>query len=270
VNIDFMPERSDLSGNLIEADSACSLNIRFPDGRHKEFVVRLDEAEELAAKGRDPPTAPLRIGRSASGAARAIAKWALLSLVGVLVVQALIKQWSDRQKELELKTSLASDIGTSAHQAFAEARTIAYLPKSEHRPARKLVLLTAWISDEGRIDATFRSYLKDEPATDEWVDFRDALYSYLLLACCQEPDDRQTGLDKLTDALQDQGSTVSLEKKMWHTLYCGPHCDGYAEAYDSLGLEILKTAPYRTIEASHPKGFSDGFRDFMHDAIPGY
>jgi hypothetical protein len=267
--------RSDLSGDLIEGDSACRLEVRFPDGRRKELVVRLEEAEDIAAKGRDAPSTKRRVGSSASEAARSISKWVLLSLVGVLVVQAVTKQWSDRQKELELKKSLASDIGTSAYQAFAQARSIAFLPESDRTTERKLLVLTAWIRDEGRIDATFRSYLQPpdvHQATTEWISFRSALYKYLLLACCQKADDRKARLREVTDALREQGSAVlpPHEADAWHTLGCGPSCPRYATAYDWLGRQVLRSAPYRAIEASHPKGFSDGFGDFVHDAIPGY
>jgi hypothetical protein len=276
VNIRAVPGRSDLTGKAIEGDAARRLDVRFPDGRRRELLVTAEEADDLAGKGRDTSSRGGRIARTATGVGRPLVKWVLLSLLGVLVVQALTKQWSDRQKELELKKSLVSDIGSSAYQAFAEARTIAFLPREQRTRERRLVVLTDWIRDEGRIDGVFRSYLAPtakHPATRQWIDFRNALYSYLRLACCESADGRRAQLDGVTASLRGRGQTTSLppnESGRWQTLDCGPGCAGYAAAYDWLGRQVLLSAPYRAIETSNPTGFSNGFRDFLHDAIPGY
>jgi hypothetical protein len=267
--------RSALSGKPIEGDAASEVELLLPDGRRRRLLVQAAEAEELAAKGRPIPGAVSWIPRGVQRFLRAVGKWALLSLVGVLVVQALAKQVSDRQKELELKRALTSDLGSSSFEAFAEARSLAYLPRAERTPARRLAILTGWISDEGRLDGSFRSYLpkRNHAVGDQWLGFRDGLYTYLLLACCQTPSQRSARLEQVDAYLRAQGATQALPPtaaNRWQALRRGPGHPGYARAYDWLGGEVLLLAPYRGIEKSKPEGFSIGFGDFLHDAIPGY
>lgn len=267
--------RSALSGKPIDGEAASEVELLLPDGRRRRLLVQAAEAEELASKGRPVPGAIAWIPRGARRFVRAAGKWALVSLVGVLVVQALAKQVSDRQKELELKQSLTSDLGSSSFEAFAEARSLAYLPQDARTPARRLEILTAWISDEGRLDGTFRSYLptRNHAVGQEWGGFRDGLYTWLRLACCESPRARSARLQEIYAYLRAERATSALPPAaadQWRTLRCGPGCSGYANAYDWLGREVLRFAPYRGIEKSKPEGFSIGFWDFAHDAIPGY
>lgn len=212
------------------------------------------------------------LARGALWITRKLGKWVLISVIGALVVPALTKQWSDRQKELELKRDLASDIGSSSFSAFAAARTIAYLPREKRTAERRLLLLSDWISNEGRIDGIFRAYLypkSKHEVTVEWSSFRDGLYDYLRLACCEKY--RSGVIRRVQRYLERQGLTEALPpNRQWSMLACGPGCDGYADAYDWLGRQVLLGAPYRGIEASDPTGFSNGFRDFVHDVVPGY
>ena len=110
---------------------------------------------------------------------------------------------------------------------------------------------------------------------DEWSGFRDGLYLYLGLACCQTRDQRATSLQQLEAYLGAHGATQALPSaaaNRWEALRRGPEAKGrsYANAYDWLGREVLLLAPYRGIERSKPEGFSIGFGDFLHDAVPGY
>jgi hypothetical protein len=268
--------RSDLTRRVIGTNQATEVEIVFANGRRRLLLVRADEADELAARGRKTQGPKWRFVRGVASLGRPLAKWLLVSLIGVLVVQALTKQWSDRQKELELKRSLASDLGTSSYRAFADARSIAFLRATGHLRERRLSVLTDWITDEGRIDGIFRSYLVPKakhPATLQWIHFRDAFYSYLRVVCCEKSPQRNEQLDSVQEFLKARGFKDSLPPKMnseWHRLRCGPGCTGYADAYDWLGRQVLRGAPFRTIEASHPKGFSSGFNDFVHDAVPGF
>lgn len=268
-------QRSELSGKPIDGETASEVELLLPDGRRRRLLVQAAEAEEWASRGRPVPNALAWIPRGVRGVLRAAGKWALVSLIGVLVVQALAKQVADRQKELELKRGLTADLGSSSFEAFAEARSLAFLPKERRTQARRLAILTAWISDEGRIDGTFRSYLprRNHPVGNEWADFRDGMYAYLLLACCQTQDQRSDGLRRLEAYLRAHSPTQALPSgaaDRWPVLERGPGDPGYRGAYDWLGLEVLRLAPYRNIERSKPEGFSIGFGDFLQDAVPGY
>lgn len=268
-------QRSELSGKPIDGEAASEVEVLFPDGRRRRLLVQAAEADDLAGKGSPVPSAFGSIRRGAEKFLRAVGKWALLSLVGVLVVQALAKQVSDRQKELELKRSLASDLGSSSFEAFAQARSLVYLPIDEGAGARRHEILTAWISDEGRLDGAFRSYLpsRKHAVGSQWGGFRDGLYAYLRLACCETASENRFLLRDLQAYLRARGATQAVPPKAaerWSTLQSGPNSPGYADAYDWLGRQVLLLAPFRGIEKSEPEGFSIGFWDFAHDAIPGY
>jgi hypothetical protein len=266
-----MPDYSDLSGEHISGDAASRLTIVFPDGRRRQLRVQVREAEDLATKGLDVSRRWQVATQSAGRGVRKLAKWALASLLAVLVVQAVTKQWSDRQKELELKRDLASDIGTSSFGAFADARTLAYFDPEKRTPERRSAVLDNWVRDEGRIDGIFRAYLPrgNHEVTEQWIRFRDGLYEYLRLACCE--DRRLQTMRRLRTYLRNEGfSAALLPSARWEALSCGPPCAGYADAYDWLGREVLRGAPYRAVEEAEPDGFSSGFGDLVHDVIPGY
>lgn len=254
--------------------AATTLTIRLPDGRARELVVGAAEADALAARGRNPTSGRTRALRAAGGLGRKLVKWLLVGVLAALVVPAITKQWTDRQKELELKKSLASDIGSSAYGAFADARALAYAPPRERTPERRLEVLGEWARGEGQIDGIFRVYFFPTPkhaVTQRWIDFRDAMHTYLRLACCE--DRRQSLLADLQRYLRGRGRLQSFApstKRRWHALWRGPREAKYADAYDWLGLEVLHGAPYRAIASSKPNGLSSGFRDWLRDVVPGY
>jgi hypothetical protein len=273
-SIGAVAEHSELSGNLIAGDRASELQVLFPDGRRRQLTVDIDEATSLAAKGRDVSRRSEVAGRALLKLGRKLVKWVVVSLLAALALQAITKQWSDRQKELEMKSDLASDIGSSAFAAFGEARTIAYLTPEERTAERRLLLLSTWIRDEGRIDGIFRAYFlpeSDHHVTSAWIDFRDRLYDYLRLACCES--DRERLVARVRKYLRDPALSAddpSLDQEEWRVLFCGSRCQGYPDAYDQLGRRVLRGAPSRVIAAANPNGFSSGFRDFVHDVVPGY
>src|SRR4051812_9250219 len=125
-------QRSDLSGEPIDGEAGSEVELLLPDGRRRRLLLQASEAEDWASKGRPVPSLLGRIRRGARRFLVWLGKWVAISLVGVLIVQALSKQVADRQKELELKTSLASDLGSSSFEAFAEARSLA-LQRKEQR-----------------------------------------------------------------------------------------------------------------------------------------
>jgi hypothetical protein len=269
-----MAQRSDLSGSLIAGDRTSELQILFPDGRRRQLTVDSDEADSLAGKGSDVSRRWEVVARVLLKIGRRLVKWILLSLIAALALQAITKQWADRQKELELRRDLASDIGSSAFAAFGEARTIAYLTPEKRTPERRLLLLSNWIRDQGRIDGIFRAYFLPEsqhPVTTSWISFRGSLYDYLRLACCESHRERVVA--RIQRYLRDPGlggGRPTLDQEEWQVLFCGSRCEGYADAYDQLGRRVLRGAPSRSIAAAHPNGFSSGFRDFVRDLVPGY
>jgi hypothetical protein len=268
-------DTSDLSGRPIAADERTTLRIALPDGRRRELVVRGDEAADLGGKGRD--VAGFR--RKALKAIWPFGRWVLISVLGVLAVQGIAKQSADRQKELELKRDLASDIGSSSFSAYSTARSLVYRAPPEKRAAARAPILTDWIAAEGRIDGVFHAYLspsKKHSVTRDWVAFRGAVYTYLRLSCCRSERQRDKDLEAIAKYLRDHdvpGFPETLEadqKLLWSALRGDPTSPTYPNAYDWLGREVVEHAPWRAIRHAQPEGFSNGFGDFLHDAIPGY
>jgi hypothetical protein len=110
-------QRSDLSGESLEAERVDHLRIS-SGGRARILTVSASEAEQLLTKGKD--AGPLR---GALPRLRRVALWLLALLVASWVLPALTRQWSDRQAELTLKTSLLTRMseGLSATIAGAES-----------------------------------------------------------------------------------------------------------------------------------------------------
>jgi hypothetical protein len=272
-NIRIVPKRSDLSGALVDTDAARELEIRYPDGRRRKLRVSADEAEAFADKGADATKRRTRALAWARAKRGPVARWLLVSVLGVVLVQALTRQSADRQKELEFKHSLASDVASSSYHSFAEARSIAFSARHTRTPERKLGVLTQWIADEGRIDAAFRSYLfppNDHPATRRWIDFRGAFYAYLTLACCEKAAERSEQLASIEAFLRQQGSTAAspYEPQKWRTLACRPSCSKrYAETYDWLGRQLLLNTPVRPVEGASPEGFCVGLVDLIRSIV---
>jgi hypothetical protein len=275
VNISLPVQRSELSGKPIDGEAASEVELLLPDGRRTRLLVQAAEADDLASKGRPVPSAVAWIPRGGRRFLWGVVKWVGYAVIGVLVVQALGKQVADRQKELELKGSLTSDLGSSSFEAFAEARSLAYRPRHARSRARRLEIQTAWISDEGRLDGLIGSYLptRNHAAGRQWGRFRDGFYAWLSLACCQRQDLRIERLQEVETYLRANGATDAFSPNVaykWAILRCGNSCAGYADAFDWLGREVLGLGPVHEIRKSAPEGFSSGFGDFLHDAFPVY
>jgi len=228
-----------------------------------------ERPKELADVER-PPARPSR-WRRAARLTRKLLLWAAALAIAAVAIPAATKQWTDRQQGLELKRDLVSDIGESSYDAFSRARAIAYLPSAQTTP-RRLDALSAWVHDEGRIDGTFRTYLPGIGRND-WAAFRDALFYYVRLSCCENRVQRHRDIglvrsfvdrEKLDDGIQwdvvERGQAAVPRSNP--TLY--------ADAYDHLGRRVLLGSPFLAIRRANLEGLSSGWRDFAHDVVPGW
>ena len=105
--------RSDLSGIELEgSNDPVPITVMFADGTRRDLTVSASEAANLKRGGSPasswhswsrlrPPTSKLLV-------------WGGALVVASLVIPAIVQQWTDRSKELELKNSLVTEISDSA------------------------------------------------------------------------------------------------------------------------------------------------------------
>ena len=162
-------------------------------------------------------------------------KWIGPLLVVGLLIPALTTQWSDRQKELEIKSSLVGQITESADAAIEDA--VFYVD----------VQMNAWPPVDGLSTPRWKAYGREQSAR-----YRENLKQWRVLASSLEsrigayfPDARYEGTQKLSDAFGAYRQAV--------------------EGYMMLGTNLCKGADPRiqTVAALegyvgvHPAGLDD-------------
>jgi hypothetical protein len=109
--------KSDLSGDPLEGThEPTSIKVKFPDGDEREATVTFEEAQRLRGRPVPPPPPSGRLARFGAWIGRNA--WKLVAALiatwfASIVIPALVLQWSDRQKELDLKNALVTGISTS-------------------------------------------------------------------------------------------------------------------------------------------------------------
>jgi hypothetical protein len=119
--------KSDLSGERLEGTrEPTPIKVTFADGSQRQATVTFEEAERLRANS-VPPERKGRLAQSSGWVVRN--GWKLFAAVvaawfASIVIPALVLQWADRQKELELKNALVTGISTSVGDTLEGASLV--------------------------------------------------------------------------------------------------------------------------------------------------
>jgi hypothetical protein len=293
--------RSALSGAEIEEGKEATLAIAFEDGPSREVVVTTDEAEELRAKGRD--VSPWYVHLSRKIVRPGV--WVLGIAVTSLLIPAATKQWADRPKELELRTSLIDRIGESAAQTINTARfivadtlpeaTLRALVCGEADESQDPALLercrtleeketiaeqtahigakSMWLQKGAVLESQLAAYFPGSDLAREGKAYVNAVRIYLFLASgvCEEQREEANG--KLLRYLRENPSDPR-----WAPLYgltpleCTQKSANleFREVYGPLGDQMLakRLDLLVLLNESDAEGFSVGLVDFFLDALP--
>jgi hypothetical protein len=232
--------------------------------------------------------------------------WALTLLVGSLLVPAITKQWSDRQEELSIKTSLVTDISESATTAVNKERIIVsgVLPETQVRQRvetlyqqargadkqkRKQQLEAAeqaetrakqvfhndnyypWAAKGAVIQAKLDAYFPNSKIAADWRAYVQLIKDYIVLGSSDCGSIRATVVERIRGYLHEEPGTK------WETLKkptADPNCrkawtPGFTSTYYYLGDPMLKPLEplLRGITGSQISGFSRGWGDLVRDVL---
>jgi hypothetical protein len=219
-------------------------------------------------------------------------KWLAVLVVASLMVPALTTQWSDRQKELDLKTSLVSQLTSSAAIATQDAFTLvgdeAKSPtikdaawRTEYRSILKEWRVAAFtlMSELGAYFPDVKSTTKpgqDLLLVDAFSEYNNAVQQYIRLSLdeCSKNTSRQKVIGELYSYL-----ALSLSngiKKYPVGTGSGQKCwkkpERFRKAYQRLGDELLtrRDPLVDVVIHSNAAGYNVGFKDFVHQLLPFY
>jgi hypothetical protein len=115
-----------LSGSaLAGSDDATPLTVQFPDSSRRILTVSAAEAVILRSRGKAvPPHWYERLFNWTTNNIRKIAVAGIALWFTAVVIPAVVQQWADRQKELELKTSLVTGISDAVADATSTGRLL--------------------------------------------------------------------------------------------------------------------------------------------------
>jgi hypothetical protein len=293
--------RSALSGAEIEEGKKSTLAIAFEDGVSREVDVTTDEAQELRSKGRDVSPWYVHLSRKIARPGA----WVLGIAVTSLLIPAATKQWSDRPKELDLRTSLIDRIGESAAQTINTARFIVAdtLPEATLRAlvcgeaeasqdptqlercrtrreeetiaeqTAHIEAKSAWLQKGAILESQLAAFFPHSDLAREGKAYVNAVRVYLFLASgvCEEKRDEANG--KLLRYLREDP-----RDPRWAPLYglTADECTQksanlqFREVYGPLGDQMLakRLDLLVLLNESDAEGFSVGFVDFFFDALP--
>lgn len=266
-------KRSELSGQPIEGDAGQTVVIHLGDGRRIELRVTAQEADDLAAKGRDVTLRSDRAVGWIRKRAWKIIVWGAALLVASVVIPAATKQWSDRQAALALRADLIENISRSSAIAFTGAKRVAAMSAVPKARAKRLETRDAWEAAEGTIDAIYAVYFRDTAARDVWLAYRNEMYSYISLGCCDE-EFREADIALLRKYLVDI-EPLSTGSDPWGVIACGSGegcavASEFERSYTRIGIKLLGKRGHLLSELrrTKPAGFSLGWRDLVTDVLP--
>jgi hypothetical protein len=293
--------RSALSGKEIEEGQRATVRVSFEDGVTREVDVSADEAEQLRGRGRDRTPWYSELGRKAIRPA----VWVLALAVTSLLIPAITKQWADRPKELELRTSLVDRIGESAAQTINTARfnvadtlpeaTVRALVcgeaeetqgpaqlercralKEEETRAEQTAHVNAkraWLEKGAVLESQLAAYFPGSDLSREGKAYVNSVRIYLFMASAVCGEQREEANDKLLRYLGEDPSDAT-----WAPLYdlteeqCAQKSANleFRSVYGPLGDRMLakRLDLLVLLNESDAEGFSIGFMDFLGDALP--
>lgn len=265
---------SDISGAVIDGDAGETMVGVFADGTRRQLTLTRDEATHLRAQGVDQTTWWRRAIALVRTNAKRFMFWALALFIGSLAVPAATKQWSDRQQANAVRAEIIKEISIGSAQAFATSKYILEVAPKD-TPKRRLATRFAWERVQGDVDARYAVYFaRGSPAREAWSGYRDAMYDYISMLCCDEFI--ETDVSKLRPYVSGfEQRKYEGEGDPWEVLArCGGHTEctddtDFVEAHKWAGLALLnRRGPLLdALRSAQPDGFSNGWRDFVRDAL---
>jgi hypothetical protein len=219
------------------------------------------------------------------------AKWLAVLVVVSVMVPALTTQWSDRQKELELKTSLVAQITSSAATATQDAFDLvgderkSTVIKNDLWRAQYRSILKEWRVDaftlESELDAYFSAVrLSQTHLPNAFATYNEVVQNYILLSLdlCSGHKDRTTAVRLIYKYLparspekQDQKETINSDPPgSGAGRRCWKKSEAFRQAYQTLGEELLdkRDELVDAVIQSDAAGYNVGFKDFVHQVLP--
>lgn len=216
------------------------------------------------------------------------AKWLAALLVVSIMVPALTTQWSDRQKELDLKTSLVSQITGSAATATQDAFTLVadeakstaikdQTWRSQYRNILKEWRVAAFTL-ESELDAYFpkvRLANRKLRLVPEFHRYNNIIQEYIRLSldeCGKDAGRIRVTKDIYAYLGQHEPASISTipDAPPGHPSQCWRKGERFRLSYQDLGGELL-TRRDTLVDAvihSNAAGYNIGFKDFVHQVIP--
>jgi hypothetical protein len=220
------------------------------------------------------------------------AKWVAVLAVVSLMVPALTTQWSDRQKELDLKTSLVSQITGSAATATQDAFTlVADEAKSSSikDPAWRAQyrnILKEWrvaaFTLESELDAYFprvelsnRQPSQPSRLVPAFALYNDIIQDYIRLSLdeCRTNNGRRLAIARIYSYLGEDPPAAITGRPNTSIIH-GPECwkksESFRLGYQDLGDDLLKRRDILVDAVIHSNaaGYNVGFKDFVHQIVP--
>jgi hypothetical protein len=241
-------------------------------------------------------------GRLARALPRSTA-WIATILVGSLLVPAITKQWSDRPRELEIKTTLVremSELTTDTITAYV-AEIFVTTPAARLLGVRKAALdraskadrvydaklqetaategqkYSAWRTKGAAIRAQLKAYFSGTQLTRDWDALNIAVISFIRLgsAGCDMSDDIKILRSYLAN---DQSSANIRWQLLGKSSYYDSGCyignaklGDYRNTYNYVGSRLIAKQQeiLDSIMKADMVGFSKGWHDLIKDMMSG-
>jgi hypothetical protein len=212
-----------------------------------------------AAPTKDISTAGKRhgLGGLLQSAVAATVFSGLVALAAALVGQMVVHSWQNRDKTLEVKTTLATDMSKSFTQAVGAGQRVAsgliYGPTG-NRQRNAAVFQAAynaglgqWQIDAGRIGAELAARYNDRAFIVQWKRYKNAVTRFYRLSAALSAGDRSSYVNRTWSYLTQMkrvpwaGTAVSVAVD-WKALYQTRKfrkSERYRRAYDKVGSVFL-------------------------------
>jgi hypothetical protein len=233
-------------------------------------MVSASEAEQLLTKGRDAGRLSRALPRL-----RKTALWLLALLVASWVLPALTRQWSDRQAELTLKTTLLTKMSEGLSRSVAAAETLVQRdPPPVMAASARDNLLLDWEETEANVRSILTAYFGFD-SESAFAQFGGMVSRFIALSCCD--DDRETDVDELRNWYERKWRGYKVinpppVQDPWGVLTSQTPPSSYLAVYDWFGDELVDSGFVFSLDwqEANAQGFSTEFGDFLRDVLPWY
>ncbi len=194
--------RSQRSGAPIEPDKPVTVKYVFESGERREVRITAAEADDLLTQGDDRTSRWSRAWRAAWLWVKPPGKWLLAVVLGGLLGAWISDSYADRQRELELESSLITQISGGAIKLFQDAQEASRATTDPMQRVQRDRAADAWVLLSGSITPVFRAYFEDKDVADHWDDYQAAMYDWAVLGCCA--DDRPALIARIRNYVDDR------------------------------------------------------------------